>query len=151
MNKEYKIRIVIREASCDELFAIHQLIPEFHEKIGEDFYRKRLENLSHLALVAEVEGKLAGFKVGYQHDSLTTFYSWMGGVIPGFREYGVATALADYMEKWAKMNGYKKIFFKTRNRFPAMICFGLKRSFKIMNVIRKGGVEDYRIVMMKKL
>ncbi len=32
-----------------------------------------------------------------------------------------------------------------------MISFGLKRGFKIIDVLPKGGVEDYRIVMMKKL
>ncbi|MCE7055639.1 GNAT family N-acetyltransferase [Algoriphagus sp. AGSA1] len=151
MNKEQKIRIVVREASWEELLVIHRLIPEFHEKIGEDFYKKRLENVHHLALVAEVKGELIGFKVGYQHERLETFYSWMGGVLPGFRKSGVATALADYMEKWAKQNGFKQIFFKTRNRFPAMISFGLGRGFRVIGVRQKGEVDDYRIVMLKEL
>ena len=75
----------------------------------------------------------------------------MGGVVPEFRKSGVAEQLAVYQEKWARERGFKDIFFKTRNRFPAMICFGLKRGFKIREVIPKGGIEDYRIVMMKKL
>ena len=141
----------VREASLEEIFQVHQLIPEFPEKIGLDFYKARLANVLYLALVAESDGELVGFKVGYQSDRAETFYSWMGGVVPGFRKFGVATALADFQESWAIKRGFKNIFFKTRNRFPAMISFGLNRGFKIMKVIPKGGVEDYRIVMMKGL
>lgn len=148
---EPNIRLVIREATWEELYSVHQLIPEFPDQLGKDFYQKRLSHVSHLALVAECDGELVGFKVGYQRGNLKLFYSWMGGVIPRFRKAGVATALADYMEKWARMNGYNQIFFKTRNRFPAMINFGLQRDFKIMKVVQKGGVEDYRIVMKKRL
>jgi hypothetical protein len=32
-----------------------------------------------------------------------------------------------------------------------MITFGLNRGFKIIEVIPKGGVEDYRVVMWKEL
>lgn len=151
MKTDPPFGLVIREASFDELYLIHQQIPEFPSKISMLYYGERLKNTLHLALVAELEGKVVGFKVGYQRDNQKIFYSWMGGVIPGFRKAGVASALAKFQEDWARENGFKKIFFKTRNRFPAMISFGLKRGFKIMEVIRKDSVEDYRIVMMKKL
>ncbi|WP_339876300.1 GNAT family N-acetyltransferase [uncultured Algoriphagus sp.] len=141
----------VREASLEEIFRVHQLIQDFPEKIGLDFYEARLANVLYLALVAESDGELVGFKVGYQSDRAETFYSWMGGVVTEFRKFGVATALADFQESWAMEKGFKDIFFKTRNRFPAMISFGLNRGFKIMKVIPKGGVEDYRIVMMKSL
>lgn len=151
MKTENPFRFVIREASFNELLLIHQQIPEFSSKISMRFYEERLKNTLHLALVAELEGKVIGFKVGYQSDNHKTFYSWMGGVIPEFRKSGVASALAKFQENWARDNGFKEIFFKTRNRFPAMISFGLKRDFKITGVIRKESVVDYRIVMMKKL
>lgn len=141
----------IRLASLDELLWIHQQIPEFPGKASLDFYRDRLKHRLYLALVAEKEGELIGFKVGYQSDTPETFYSWMGGVRPEFRKFGVANALADFQENWAREKGFTSVFFKTRNRFPAMISFGLKRGFKIMEVIPKGGVEDYRIVMGKGL
>ena len=143
--------LIIRKASLEEILQVHQLIPEFSDEVSLGFYIRRLENLVHLALVADVNGELVGFKVGYQNDRTETFYSWMGGVIPEFRKFGVARALADAQESWARENGFKDSFFKTRNRFPAMISFGLKRGFKIVKVIQKGGVEDYRIVMMKSL
>jgi GNAT superfamily N-acetyltransferase len=141
----------IREASPAELLWVHEHIPEFPGKASLGFYTERLKHRLHLALVAEKDGELLGFKVGYQSDTPDAFFSWMGGVRPEFRKHGVADALAEYQENWAIENGFKYIFFKTRNRFPAMITFGLKRGFKIMEVIPKGVVEDYRVVMSKKL
>jgi GNAT superfamily N-acetyltransferase len=141
----------IRHASPAELLWVHDRIPEFPGKVTLEFYTDRLKDRVYLALVAEKDGELLGFKVGYRDDSADTFYSWMGGVRPEFRKHGIADALAEYQETWAREKGFKHIFFKTRNRFPAMISFGLKRGFKIVQVIRKGGVEDYRVVMKKEL
>lgn len=145
------MKFLIRNASPSELLWVHERIPEFPGKASLDFYTERLKYRLHLALVAEKDGELLGFKVGYQSDTPDTFYSWMGGVRPEFRKYGMATALAEYQENWAREKGFKSVFFKTRNRFPAMITFGLKRGFKIMEVIPKGGMEDYRVVMWKEL
>lgn len=141
----------IRLASPAELLWVHEQIPEFPGKASLDFYTERLKHRLHLALVAEKDGELLGFKVGYQSDTPDTFYSWMGGVRPEFRKQGIADTLAEYQENWAREKGFKSIYFKTRNRFPAMITFGLSRGFKIMEVIPKGGVEDYRVVMWKEL
>lgn len=141
----------IRHASPTELLWVHEQIPEFPGKASLDFYTERLKHRLHLALVAEKDGELLGFKVGYQSDTPDTFYSWTGGVRPEFRKLGIADTLAEYQENWAREKGFKSIYFKTRNRFPAMITFGLSRGFKIMEVIPKGGVEDYRVVMWKEL
>ncbi|MFL0684068.1 MAG: GNAT family N-acetyltransferase [Algoriphagus aquaeductus] len=142
---------IIREASPAELLWVHEQIPEFPGKASLEFYTERLKHRLHLGLVAEKDGELLGFKLGYQSDTPDTFYSWMGGVRPEFRKMGIAAALADFQENWAKEKGFKAIYFKTRNRFPGMITFGLSRGFKIMEVIPKGGVEDYRVVMWKEL
>uniref|UniRef100_UPI0040476165 GNAT family N-acetyltransferase n=1 Tax=Algoriphagus sp. TaxID=1872435 RepID=UPI0040476165 len=141
----------LREASLAELLWVHERIFEFPGKASLSFYQDRLQHRLSLALVAVWEGELAGFKVGYQSELPETFYSWMGGVIPEFRGKGIATALAEEQERWAKAQGFTAIFFKTRNRFPAMIQFGIKRGFKVVDLLPKGGVEDYRIVMRKEL
>jgi len=70
----------LREASLAELLWVHQRIPEFPGKASLDFYKERLKHRLNLALVAEKDGELLGFKVGYQSDTPDTFYSWMGGV-----------------------------------------------------------------------
>jgi len=141
----------IREASLAELLWVHERITEFPGKASLDFYAERLKHRLFLALVAEKEGELLGFKVGYQTDTADVFYSWMGGVRPEFRKHGIADALAEFQETWAREKGFRSVYFKTRNRFPAMISFGLSRGFKVMEVIPKGGVEDYRVVMRKEI
>ena len=148
---ETNLPFQLREASLAELLWVHERIPEFPGKASLDFYTERLKHRLHLALVAEKEGELLGFKVGYQSDKPDTFYSWMGGVRPEFRGKGIATSLAEEQERWAKAQGFTSVFFKTRNRFPGMIQFGVKRGFKIVDLHPKGGVEDYRIVMRKDL
>lgn len=141
----------IREASLAELLWIHERIPEFSGKIALNFYADRLEDRMHLPLVAEKDGEILGFKVGSQSDSPDVFYSWMGGVRPEFRKQGIAEALAEHQENWAREKGFRTVFFKTRNSCPAMIGFGLKRGFQIMEVIIKKRVEDFRIIMTKEL
>ena len=148
---ETNLPFQLREASLAELLWVHERIPEFPGKASLDFYTERLKHRLHLALVAEKEGELLGFKVGYQSDTPATFYSWMGGVRPEFRGKGIATALAEEQERWAKAQRFTSVLFKTRNRFPGMIQFGVKRGFKIVDLHPKGGVEDYRIVMHKDL
>ncbi|SFN64147.1 Acetyltransferase (GNAT) domain-containing protein [Algoriphagus ornithinivorans] len=143
--------IVIREASLEEILSVHREIPEFQGEVSLDFYKNRLANKSYLALVAELEGELLGFKIGYEGETPKIFYSWMGGVKPEFRKMRIAESLADYQEKWALEKGFDTVYFKTRNRFSDMINFAFKRGFQIVDFFRKGDVEDFRIVMMKKL
>lgn len=144
------LEVVIRPGKIADVFNVNQLIPEFSEKIDRKFHEVRLKNKTNqLLLVAEVDGRLVGFKIGYQTEDSDVFYSWMGGVIPEFRGKGVAQALADEQEHWARKKGFKYVFFKTRNRFPAMIKLGLNRGFKIVEIIKKGSQDDYRIVMQK--
>jgi GNAT superfamily N-acetyltransferase len=141
----------LREASLSELLWLHERIGEFPGKASLSFYEERLRHRLYIALVALWDGELAGFKVGYQSELPETFYSWMGGVRPEFRRKGIASALAEEQERWAKAQGFTSIFFKTRNRFPGMIQFGIERGFKVVDLLPKGGVEDYRIVMRKNL
>jgi GNAT superfamily N-acetyltransferase len=141
----------LREASLAELFWLHERIDEFPGKASLSFYEDRLRHRLSLALVALWDGDLAGFKVGHQSELPEQFYSWMGGVRPEFRRKGIATALAVEQERWAKEAGFRAVFFKTRNRFPGMVQFGIERGFKVVDLLPKGGVEDYRIVMRKEL
>lgn len=136
---ETNLPFQLREASLAELLWVHERIPEFPGKASLDFYTERKKHRLHLALVAEKGGELLGFKVGYQSDKPDTFYSWMGGVRPAFRGKGIATALEEGQERWAKAQGFTTVFFKTRNRFPGMIQFGIKRGFKIVDIHPKVG------------
>ena len=78
-----------------------------------------------------------------------SFYSWMGGVLPDFRQKGVASLLADLQENWAIINEYNSILLKTRKKHKAMISFFLKRGFSITEENRMNPNEETRIWMEK--
>lgn len=141
----------ITEQGALEAFAVATAIPEFgNDAYDLEEYRKRLKPPS-LVLIAYQGSKAVGFKAGYQRGDPHSFYSWMGGILPEYRRKGHATALADRQEQWAREHGFNRIWFKTRNRNRAMLHFALGRDFNITEVIAKPQVEDYRLILEKKL
>lgn len=127
-------------------------IPEFGDNLyDENVFIERLSVANNLILVAKTTSQTVGFKVGYQRFNDGSFYSWMGGVIPEFRELRIAKKLADAQEKWAKEHGYNAITFKTRNRLKPMLIFALKNGFDIIDVIPQDKICNHRIILKKLL
>jgi GNAT superfamily N-acetyltransferase len=89
-------------------------------------------------LVAEHDGRLAGFKIGYEV-SADEFYSWVGGVIPEFRMRHLAVSMLEAQERWAARNGYNKISVKTESRFPAMLQLLLTCGYRRVGTEEAGG------------
>jgi len=144
---EYKIR----QGSIHEVVEISRQIPEFINPYREEIYEARLSGVPHLILVAEVEGKGVAFKVGYDRDKDSSFYSWMGGVLPDYRRAKLARRLAEHQEAWAKEQGYSSIRFKTRNKLKAMQIFAISRGFDIIALFPEDDLGEYRILMEKQL
>ncbi len=150
MNTGANVRI--RHGTVAECIAVSQQIPEFMDGIyDEKVYETRLFNTKSLILVALAGDMPVGFKVGYERDHDGSFYTWMGGVVPDYRQLHIARKLANAQENWAKQEGFNAIVLKTRNRFKAMLLFALKNGFCIERVEQKETIEDYRIILRKKL
>ena len=115
---------------------------------GIEEFERRCSGI-HLSLIAEIENQSVGFKIGYDRFKDGSFYSWMGGVLPEFRKKGVASALADFQENWAKGNGYNSIILKTRKKHRVMIAFSMNRGFTITEKIQMDSEEETRIWMEK--
>jgi GNAT superfamily N-acetyltransferase len=100
-------------------------------------------------VIASVEDKSVGFKLGYEIDS-QCFYSWLGGVVPEFRGLGIASDLMIAQHEWCRKHGYKKIQTKTQNRFRDMFIMNLKNGFEVISChdSNEGGLK---IVLEKKL
>ncbi|GAB3521183.1 GNAT family N-acetyltransferase [Emticicia fontis] len=144
--------VTIRRGTVAECVAISRQIPEFSDGIyDEKVYESRLLNTKSLILVALNGSTLVGFKVGYQRDNDGSFYNWMGGVLPDYRKLQIAQKLADAQELWAAKEGFSAIVLKTRNRFRGMLIFAIKNGFCIKAVEQKEKIEDYRIILRKKL
>ncbi len=141
----------IKQGNILSVVALSKQIPEFSHPHEADEYKNRLSGVPHLILIAyeNESGNAIGFKVGYERDGY--FYSWMGGVLPAFRKFGVAKALADTQESWAKKQGYSSITFKTRNQHKGMLIFALKNGFNIIGFKERESVETNRILLRKEL
>jgi GNAT superfamily N-acetyltransferase len=113
------------------------------------FYSKFDQHKDYLLLIANVDGKSVGFKLGYPIDE-NKYYSWLGTVVPESRRKGVAQALLQAQHKWCKKEGYKIIQTKSQNRFKKMIILNLKNGFDIIDIhgSDEGGMK---IVMEKAL
>lgn len=144
-------KFTIREGTIEEVVQLSQQIPEFTNPHTAEEYNKRLYAVPHLILVACNAQHPVGFKVGYQREPDGSFYSWMGGILPQYRRKHLAQQLATYQENWARTQGYTHIRFKTRNRLKNMLIFSLRNGFDILRVENKPSIEEYRIVLEKKL
>ncbi|MEM9836186.1 MAG: GNAT family N-acetyltransferase [Bacteroidota bacterium] len=141
--------MIIREGSIAEVVSISDQVPELVRPHRASVYEQRLRGVPHLILVADIDLAPAGFKVGYERDGY--WYSWMGGVLPNFRRRGVAKALAEAQEAWAKNHGYPHVTFKTRNSHRRMLQFAIGRGFQIIGLEERENVADHRILLRKWL
>ncbi|ENM5767096.1 GNAT family N-acetyltransferase, partial [Vibrio mimicus] len=105
--------MLVREGSLNEVTQIVAKISEFAKSENEQSLQARLADKPSLVLVAEKDGELLGFKMGYALDS-GTFYSWFGGVALAARGHGVAQRLLEVQEAWALKQGYERIKVKSR-------------------------------------
>ena len=142
--------IHIREDLFHECVDLSFKIPEFNSPYKIEEYKKRCAG-KYLALIAEIDNQLVGFKIGYDRFKNGSFYSWMGGVLPRFRRMGVAYSLANFQEKWADENGFSSIILKTRQKHDEMIVFSLNRGFIITEETQIIPAEETRIWMGKSL
>lgn len=81
-------------------------------------------------LIARLEGRSVGFKLGYRKEK-EVFHSWLGGVHPEFRGFGIATELLKRQHQWCREQGFKAIETHTQNRFKAMLILNLKQGFEM--------------------
>ena len=142
--------IEVKEATLEEVMKLADLIPEFEDPYTRNAYEKRLTGKNSLILIASYSTINAGFKVGYALDD-TTFYSWFGGVLPTYRQKGIAKALATYQESWATNNGYSKVRVKTRNHLAPMLLFAINSGFQIIDVEKRTTTAQNRILLEKDL
>lgn len=146
-----KSTIIIKEDRLEDAILVSQQIPEFENAYPKSEYENRLNDVQHLILTAYLSDKPVGFKIGYETPTKRNFYSWMGGVLPKYRQLGIAEKLSDCQEQWAIKTGYQRILVKTRRKHKAMIQFLLKQKFSLIGIIPYNPDEETKILYEKKL
>ncbi|WP_299833869.1 GNAT family N-acetyltransferase [uncultured Tenacibaculum sp.] len=115
-----------------------------------DFFIDRITSKTDVIIVLTYfENSPVGFKIGYRYNE-TTFYSWIGGVLPDFRRKGIAQKLAKKQEELVKEKGYKKLRTKSMNRFKPMLILNIKNRFDIVQVYTNTSGQQ-KIVFEKDL
>ncbi len=142
--------IQVRQGTLEEALNIARQIKEFSQTTTRESLKQRLEGKSSLILVAEENQQLLGFKMGYRLDE-STFYSWLGGVVVNARGKGIAQALLDEQEKWARDHNYQNITVKSRNQFPSMLRLLLRNDYLIDNYEKRDDPLASRIHFIKRL
>jgi len=146
------MNLLIRTATFDEIMLVHSLIPEFQLEVSR--FDGRHEGKDALMLVACLEGneeEPIGYMLSYDRFNDNSYYCWLAGTLPQYRNCGVLSALMDATITYAKEKGYTKICIKTRNRFKNMLSFLIKNQFNITNIEQKDGIDDYRIWLEKEI
>lgn len=130
------------------VLTLHKKI--FGSSISAREFRARLERKRALVcVIATCDGKAVGYKIGYERNT-DEFFSWLGGVMTGYRRRGVATELMKRQHQRARRLGYKRIITESGNEWREMITLNLTNGFDIVGTCtdQKG---DLKIIMAKKL
>lgn len=144
------ITSIIGFPSKENLEILKKLYLEIFEDANIEFFIKRLQEKENLiSLIAYQNNIPVGFKIGYKYNE-TTFYSWVGGVLPNFRRKGIAKELAKQQENWVKKHRYKTLRTKSMNCFKPMLILNIKNGFDIKQVYTNESGQT-KIVFEKKL
>lgn len=115
-----------------------------------EFFLKRINEKQNLCSIISFESENPiGFKIGYNYNK-TTFYSWVGGVLPQYRNQGIGKKLTQIQEQWAKENFYSTIRTKSMNQFKPMMILNLKNGFNIVHIYNNSSNQT-KIVFEKHL
>ncbi|MFV7769912.1 GNAT family N-acetyltransferase [Shewanella marisflavi] len=135
----------------DTLIGLSQQVPEFDARHQAEEYRARLNGKTFLVQLIRIQGELAGYKIGYG-ESNGEFYSWLGAIVPEFRQLGLAKELMKDQERWAKTQGFNTLAVKTYNRFANMLQLLVQQGYKITGLENTSQhIDDNKLVLNKLL
>ena len=131
-NITYKI--VVGNTNDNLLKKFLNIYSKIFEDANTSFFIDRFNSQPKIITVLALnKTEIIGFKIGYPYNE-NTFYSWVGGVLPNFRQKRIASTLAEHQEQVAKSQGYSKLRTKSMNRFKPMMILNLKNGFDIVQV-----------------
>lgn len=149
-NDKINYNVTLGNESHAKLQDILELYAKLFEDADLNFFKKRYASHPKLISILAYDNEtLVGFKIGYPYNEIT-FYSWIGGVLPKYRQQSIAHLLAEYQESVAKSQGFKILRTKSMNRFKPMMILNLKRGFNITNIYTNTK-EQTKIVFEKLL
>ena len=117
-----RTRFDLVNVGAHDVAAVLAAIPEFDPAPTLDKITERCalhQPVIGLGVRDYANGDLVAVKLGYGLND-TTFYSWLGGVLPDMRRYGLASQLRIEQERRARQLGFTTLRIKTMRLGPAM-------------------------------
>ena len=97
----------------------------------EDLQQDAAEKPGLLVLLAWEGDDCVGVKMGYRRNE-STFYSWLGGVLPEARGQGVTRRLMLAQHGWLAEHGYRCVTTETYNRYREMLLLNIRMGFDVV-------------------
>lgn len=148
---EFKAKIVLHEELNDEvlkdILELEKAV--FPRSMTKDKLVRELSSKFNTSiLIAYHKDQAIGYKVGFER-SKRIYYSWIGGVLPQYRGFGVAKLLMKQQHDYARTQSYKVVCTQTNNSFKPMLILNLKYGFEIKGTIQSTG-DDYLTIILEK-
>lgn len=129
----------------NEILRLHEMIfGQLNELVMKMETKPQL-----LIIVAMVDKKVIGYKIGYKLDN-EKFYSWLGGVDEQYRKHGIASKLMEIQHQYLREKKYKKVQTKTKNQWRSMLILNIKHGFDVIGTYTDDKGEP-KIILEKKL
>jgi ribosomal protein S18 acetylase RimI-like enzyme len=144
--------VKVKETEIETILSVHEQIPEFAETLPDKaHFENRYMGKNPLLICAYMEKSPIGYMIAYDKFADGSYYIWMAGVIPQYRNRGALTALMDYLFAWAKAQKYKTVKIKTRNDKRDMLKFLVTAGFDFTTVQQRENIKDNRIELEKSI
>ena len=136
LNGMGKSRIAYKIVSGIPTHDLVAKLLEIYTLLFEDadvkYFKERFNMHPKITSILAYDGEnVIGFKIGYPYKN-STFYSWIGGVLPEYRGLGIASNLSEHQEIHARKQGCIKLRTKSMNQFKPMMILNLKQGFDIV-------------------
>ncbi|MFL5329758.1 MAG: GNAT family N-acetyltransferase [Gemmataceae bacterium] len=114
------------------------------------FRRRFLGRHNVLQMIARIEREPVGFFLGFELKP-TTFFAWFCGVLPEYRQQGVASQLMEAVEEWAKQSHYESIRLECHNSVRPMLQLAIKMDYNITGMLWEHEHGDNLVIFEKML
>ena len=113
-----------------------------------DTFLERLNEKADLSvLIAEEDGELVGFKIGYTRFK-GIFFSWLGAVAVDRRRSGIGRALLRHQHELCTERSYEEIQTESAGSNQSMLILNLQEGFEVSGVHL--GHNDALTVQLRK-
>ena len=140
MTQIERASLPLARAGLDELQVLAARVFERHDPASIEWRLARMPETS-LFLARDGE-RLVGFKAGYAQ-TMTRYYSWLGGVDPDYRGQGVAGLLMQAQHDWLRSTPFEIVETHVNQSNDAMVALNMKHGLKVTGMFMKRGGANY--------